>query len=145
MLAAFYASPEYAAYMAAGGKPISESIFFQEKCKCVTLADNEECACPICTQMHELLRDWHRQRKAWHADAPSCMCGACDEGSAFRKASESTHFLNEFLLCPHKTFPSLQLPGSTEEVKLRCRQCCRVPLLASHNGGRASDRSLSKD
>ena len=33
------------------GKPISETIFFQEKCKCVAKSDLEECACPICTQM----------------------------------------------------------------------------------------------
>lgn len=145
MLSAFYATPEYTAYIAAGGKPISESIFFQEKCKCVTMADNEECACPICTQMHELLRDWHRQRKSWHTQAGNCSCGMCDEGSAYRKASESTHRLNEFLLCGQKTFPSLQFPNSTEDVKLRRRQCCRAPLLASHIGGCKSDRSLCKD
>ena len=146
MLDAFYASPEYKQYIEAGGKPISSSIFFQEKCKCVVKADNEECACPLCTQMYELLRDWHRQRKVWHAEAStSCTCGACAEGSSYRKASESTHCLNEFLLCGHETFPSLQLPGSSEEVKLRRRQCCRVPLLASHNGGRPSNRTLCKD
>lgn len=145
MYEAFLASSEYNEYTAAGGVPISDRVFFEEKCKCVVMADNEECACPICTQMFELMRDWHRQRKDWHRDAAAagriCQCGACEEGGAFRKASESLHALNDFLLCPHQTFPTLQItfgPHSTEEVKMRRRQCCKVPILKSH-GGKASD------
>lgn len=122
----FYASSEYAEYIASGGPPISEAIFFQEKCWCIVKADHEECACPICTQMYELLRDWHQQRKEWFKTADSvagrrvCSCGACHEGGEYRGASATTHTLNEFMLCPYKCFPSLKIDAgqhSCEEVR----------------------------
>jgi hypothetical protein len=131
MYDAFMGSREYREYRAQGGVPISESVFFQEKCKCIVKADHEECACPICTQMHEILRDWHRQREVWHRES-TCNCGSCEAKSQFREASKDVHHLNSLLLCEHHVFPSLQIdsgPHSCEEVKFRRRQCCQVPLL----------------
>ena len=130
----FLGSPEYRKYRAEGGVPISETVFFQEKCKCIVKADHEECACPICTQMQELLRDWQKQREVWHREsAGACPCGACDDAkSPYRMASHGVHELNTLLLCAHELFPSLQIdsgPHSCEEVKFRRRQCCHVPLL----------------
>ena len=130
----FLGSPEYRKYRAEGGVPISETVFFQRKCKCIVKADHEECACPICTQMQELLRDWQKQREVWHREsAGACPCGACDDAkSPYRMASHGVHELNTLLLCAHELFPSLQIdsgPHSCEEVKFRRRQCCHVPLL----------------
>ena len=89
MYDAFLCSREYQQYCAEGGATISETVFFQEKCKCIVKADHEECACPVCTQMHEIMRDWHRQREVWHHHASgTCPCGKCEAGSAFRKASQ---------------------------------------------------------
>ena len=67
---AFMRSAEYGAYLLLGGKPISRSLFFDMKCWCIVNADHEECACPLCTQMFELVKDWHRQRSSWYRDAP---------------------------------------------------------------------------
>jgi hypothetical protein len=143
MFDGFKRSAVYNSYLAAGGKPISESIFFQEKCRCIVKADHEECACPLCTQMHELLRDWDRQRKGWHEAATTpCTCGACAPDSAYRKASKGLDSLNDLLLCPREVYPSLQInsgPHSQEEVKMRRRQCCKAPLLESHGGSRSGD------
>ena len=133
MFEGFLGSGQYAAYREAAGAPISNSVFFEEKCKCVEKADHEECACPICTQMHELLSSWHRQRKDWHRNT-TCMCGACAEGSTYRKASSGVKELNDFLLCEHESFPSLRIsdgPHSCEKVLFRRRQCCQVPLVSS--------------
>ena len=143
---AFQRSAEYGAYLLLGGTPISRSIFFEMKCWCIVNADNEECACPLCTQMFELVKDWDRQRNVWYRDADKrrlneadavgeCACGNCGADGAYRAASKSVHALNDFVLCPKQTFASLQIthgPHACAEVKLRRRQCCRAPLLQGH-------------
>jgi hypothetical protein len=142
----FIRSAEYGAYLLLGGKPISRSLFFEMKCWCIVNADHEECACPLCTQMFELIKDFHRQRSSWYRDADrhraadpdapgECACGNCAPGSAYRDASKSVHAFNDFMLCPKEAFPSLQIPVGPHafaEVKLRRRQCCRAPLLVDH-------------
>lgn len=135
-----------AEYGGLGGKPISRSLFFEMKCWCIVNADHEECACPLCTQMFEMLKDWNRQRSSWYRDVDrrlatdpdaegECACGNCAPDSAYRHASKSMQALNDFLLCAKADFPSLQIPAGPHtcaEVKLRRRQCCRAPLLSSH-------------
>ena len=102
-------SAEYGAYLLLGGKPISRSLFFEMKCWCIVNADHEKCACPLCTQMFELVKDWHRQRSSWYRDADrrraadpeaagECSCGSCAPDSAYRSASKSVQALNDFLL-----------------------------------------------
>lgn len=142
----FQSSHEYGAYLLLGGTPISRSFFFSQKCWCIVNADHEECACPLCTQMFELVRDWDRQRSLWYRDADNrkidnptangeCTCGDCMPDSAYRASSKSVHALNEFLLCPKQSFPSLTIREGCHacaDVKLRRRQCCRAPILPSH-------------
>ena len=143
---AFQSSAEYGAYLLLGGAPISESLFFQMKCWCIDKSDHEECACPLCTQMFELMRDWHRQRTAWYREADKrriadpdatgeCTCGYCEPDDSYRTISKSIQAFNDFVLCPKQAFPDLEIsdgPHACAEVKLRRRQCCCAPLLSDH-------------
>lgn len=150
---AFKNSAEYGAYLLLGGAPISECFFFQMKCWCIEQADHEECACPLCTQMFELIRDWHSQRSSWYRDADKrqaadpnavgeCNCGHCEIDAPYRNISKSVHTLNDFVLCPKQGFPSLCIPegkSPCNEEKFRRRQCCRAPLLSKHINSTMSD------
>ena len=134
----FFASVDYAQYLAEGGRRFSKDIFLQCKCFCIVRSDFQECACPPCTLMRETLRGWNAQRQKWFREqdargAPVCSCGACGKGSAYRAVSGSLAKLREFVHtpCGKVAFPSLAVeagPKKRETVEFYRRQCCRAPL-----------------
>ena len=63
--------------------------------------------------------------------------GSADLSLTIGHGSEGVKELNDFLLCKHESFPSLKIssgPHSCEDVRLRRRQCCHVPLLDAKAG-----------
>ena len=124
---AFFESADYADYLASGGRPFKEDIFYEMKCFCIGPSKFEECACPICMLLRENLRLVDKQRGAWHrksdaarkaaatsaavatsaatsaaavatsTTATVCACGNCDKDSTYRKATRSPSSLREFI------------------------------------------------
>ena len=63
---AFFESADYQEYLASGGRPFKEDIFYEMKCFCIGPSKFEECACPTCTLLRENLRLLDKQRGTWH-------------------------------------------------------------------------------
>ena len=133
----FFASVDYAQYLAEGGRRFSKDIFLQCKCFCIVKSDFQECVCPFCTLMRETLRGWHAQRQKWFRKqdaegAAPCSCGACGKGSAYRAASGSLSKLRSFVHAPcgKVSFPSLAIdagPKKAESVEFYRRQSAVLP------------------
>lgn len=137
----FHESPEYREHVSSGGSPIDALRVAGCICACIKDATRNECACPVCTDMEEMLDAWESGREEMHRSEPcECPLRCKDPASPWRQASRSGCHLRSNTSCARVPHEGLELPHLPESPpELYCLQCAlpskgsgKHPLHESH-------------
>jgi len=99
-------------------------------CPCMKPDKREECACPTCGEMHELLKGLKNVRKTNQELHHECSCrhDCANPNSVYRKAASSFSSLEGACLCEGRPHPGLELPHLPEQPPIfRNLACCLQP------------------
>jgi len=95
-------------------------------CDCIKDAKIHECLCPVCTGFRMKLQGWKKMRDEARK-TENCDCPECVDGSAYRRASESSSDWRVSSTCGKVAHPGLENPADGLTPQLNLLRCSLLP------------------